>query len=193
MQKRTLHTLCSVWALAAVLLASASLQAQEDAPQTAFVFSNGGGWGSFQGSAFEGGSFSAAWNIGEPITEEFGTRPGFDASKKRLTQGFEQGEGYIEDPMAVEARNETAEAAGIRLLLTPNPTHGKMQGRLEGQDSRLYRLELRNLSGLCVWSEERCAGALELDLTPFPDGLYVLAVTDRVLHGNLLFKIIKVK
>lgn len=191
MQKRTLHILCFAWALAPVLLVPASLQAQEEAPQTAFVFSNGGGWGNFQGDAFEGGIFSASWNIGEPITEEFGTRPGFDASKKRLTQGFEQGEGYIEDPMAT--RNEGVEAFGIKLFLSPNPTRGKMQGRLAGIDARLYRLELRNLAGFCVWSEERCAGELELDLTPFPDGLYILAVTDKVLHRNLLFKVIKVK
>ncbi|MDE6694581.1 MAG: hypothetical protein K2J57_01960 [Bacteroidales bacterium] len=191
MKKRTLHILCSAWAFAALLLAPASLQAQEEAPQTAFVFSNGGGWGNFQGNAFEGEGFTAAWNIGEPITEEFGTRPGFDASKKRLTQGFEQGEGYIADPMAT--RNESVESDGIKLFLTPNPTRGRMQGRLAGIDARLYRLELRNLSGFCLWSEERYAGELELDLTPFPDGLYVLAVTDRVLHRNLLFKIIKVK
>ena len=193
MKKRTTHIPYLAGALAAAFLVVAPLQAQEEEPQTAFVFSNGGGWERFQGEAFGGGIFSASWNIGEPITEEFGTRPGFDASKKRLTQGFEQGDGYIADPMATPTRNEGVEAAGIKLFLTPNPTQGRMQGRFEGTDSRLYRLELRNLSGLFVWSEERYAGELELDLTPFPDGLYVLAVTDRVLHKNLLFKIIKVK
>ncbi len=191
MRERILHIRRSVWALAAVLLASAPLRAQEETPQTAFVFSNGGGWDTFQGSAFDGGVFSAAWNIGEPITEEFGTRPGFDASKKRLTQGFEQGEGYIDDPMAT--RNEGVEAAGIKLFLTPNPTRGKIWGSFEGIASRLYRLELRDLSGLCLWSEDRCAGELELDLTLFPSGLYMLGVTDREAHTNLLFKIIKVK
>ena len=193
MKKRTTHIPYLAGALAAAFLVAAPLQAQEEEPQTAFVFSNGGGWERFQGGAFGGGIFSASWNIGEPITEEFGTRPGFDASKKRLTQGFEQGEGYIADPMATPTRNETMEAAGIKLVLSPNPTQGKMRGSFEGTDNHLYRLELRNLSGLCVWSEERYAGELELDLTPFPDGLYVLAVTDRVLHKNLLFKIIKVK
>lgn len=187
MQKQTLHILC----FAAVLLSPLSLRAQEEAPQTAFVLSNGGGWNNCQGEAFGGEAFSVCWNIGEPITEEFGTRPGFDASKKRLTQGFEQGDGYIEDPMAT--LNEAAETAGIGITLRPNPTQGKMRGLLKGMDNHTYRLELRNLSGVCLWSEERRAGELELDLTSFPGGLYVLGVTDRETHANVLFKIIKIK
>ncbi len=154
--------------------------------QGPYVFSSGGGLAEF---SLAGSPCSCAWNIGEPITEEFGSRAGFDASKKRLTQGFEQGEGYVEDPFTagLEDREKS-----FSFSLYPNPTRGKMQGRLAGRQDRAFILELRSMSGFLLWKERRFPGDLELDLEAFPAGAYVLSVTEQATGDFSLCKIIKV-
>lgn len=163
-----------------------AVPAISSAQQISEVFSCAGGDAEF---AVSGSAYVCLWNMGEPITESFGTREGFDASRKRLTQGFEQGEGYVEDPL--RAGSEKQEELGFKLVLYPNPTRGRMQGRLAGKAGNLFQAELRNLSGTTVWRRVMESGNLRLDLTGNPAGIYVLQLTDSRTGKTAVYKIIK--
>lgn len=138
-----------------------------------------------------GTSVIGYWNIGEPITETFGSDLDFDASKKRLTQGFEQGEGFIEDPFEPEVSNQDGqELPAVKVF--PNPVRNGLHVVLSDDTGLRYRLSLRNLQGVLMYTrQEAKAGGYSLDMTRLSAGIYVLEVeTDK---GSQSFKIVKVE
>lgn len=170
-----------VWACLLVGSMPAFLHAQ----RISEVFSCAGGDAGF---SVGGTEYVCLWNLGEPITETFGTREGFDASKKRLTQGFEQGDGYVEDPFRVG----TEAQEGFGFVLYPNPTRGRLQGRVAGERGHRFRAELRSLSGNVVAHRILESGNFHLDLTGNPDGIYVFFLTDFLTGKTAVCKIVKV-
>lgn len=134
------------------------------------------------------------WNLGEPITGAFGTNDHFDASKKRLTQGFEQGEGFIEDPFGedtLDLGNANAMVLnGVRVY--PNPVKDNLHVVLpDGQDPT-YTLSLRDLRGTLLSSRRQAAaGSYSLNMSPYPMGVYLLEVENKA--GRTAFKIVKVQ
>ena len=158
--------------------------------QTEAAFSVLSAAGGSQTVSVGGQTLTCDWNLGEPLTETFGSYPGFDASKKRLTQGFEQGEGFIEDPFAQDLGNEYGEEPDIRVF--PNPVRQYLNVVLPEEAGAAGTLRLRNLHGALLYvRREAKAGGYGLDMTGLPDGVYVLEVeTER---GNRSFKIVKVQ
>lgn len=136
------------------------------------------------------------WNIGEPITETFGSRyptaddPGFDASKKRLTQGFEQGEGFIEDPYESDLANQDREEMPA-VKVYPNPVRDFLHIVLPECDGA-YTLCLRGLQGGVLYTRrEATAGGYGLDMKRLSAGIYVLEV--EMEQSRQWFKIVKVE
>ncbi len=149
------------------------------------VFSSAGGsesvpWG--------GEIVECYWNIGETITETFGTTPDFDASRKRLTQGFEQGEGFIEDPLATIILEEGED---YRAEIYPNPVRQTLYVRLWDESNREYTLSLHNLQGVRLrYVEGLRAGVHSLNMWDLRAGVYLLEV--RAGNAVKSFKLIKV-
>lgn len=157
------------------------------------VFSSAGGTDTV---LMGGESVFCDWNMGEPITETFGSYPGFDASKKRLTQGFEQGEGFIEDPFAEEwgnVGNGDPERIGSGLVrVYPNPVRYTLNVVLSDETELNYTLSLRALQGghLAVRQQAK-AGSYTMDMSRFPSGVYLLEVIAGTERG--VFKVVKVQ
>ena len=121
------------------------------------------------------------WSIGEPMGETYAN------SKKILSQGFLQGEGFILDtidmdtvwdPLAVEVERM------VEILCYPNPTHGPLQVVLNpvGTAGVVAELVLTDMQGRRLY--RRSAGRLPwqetLDLSVYPAGTYLLGLTLRL-------------
>lgn len=154
------------------------------------VFSAAGGTDTV---LMSGESVFCDWNIGEPLTETFGSYPGFDASKKRLTQGFEQGEGFIEDPFAQNLDNENWKGvADGKVCIYPNPVRQNLHVVLSDQMNLKYTLTLRNLQGGSVRVRQQLpSGGYTIDMARFPAGVYVLEV--EAAGERRGFKVVKVQ
>lgn len=154
------------------------------------VFSSTGGVDTI---LVEGNRVFCDWNIGEPLTETFGSTPDFDASKKRLTQGFEQGEGFIEDPFAQSLDNENWKGVSNgKVCIYPNPVCQNLHVVLSDEINLTYTLNLRNLQGGVVRVRQQMrAGAYTLDMARFPAGIYVLEV--EAAGERRGFKVVKVQ
>ena len=150
------------------------------------VFSSAGGSERF----FLGGeTVDCYWNIGEPITETFGTRPGFDASKKRLTQGFEQGEGFIEDPL--DTRVEWVEGEDCQIQIYPNPLRSTLYVRLWDKSNREYTLSLHNVQGVRLYHAAGLrTGIHRMELQGLHAGVYLLEIqTGSAVKAYKLIKV----
>ncbi len=176
----------NVWAFLPVMLAGIGWASA----QTEAAFSVLSAAGGSQTVSIDGQTLTCDWNIGEPLTETFGSYPGFDASKKRLTQGFEQGEGFIEDPYAQDLGNEYGDAIDIKVF--PNPVRHYLNVVLPEDAGAANTLRLRNLHGALIYArQEAKAGGYGLDMSRLPAGVYVLEVETG--RGNRSFKIVKVQ
>lgn len=150
------------------------------------VFSSSGGSVTL---SLGGETVECYWNIGETITETFGTTSGFDASKKRLTQGFEQGEGFIEDPLATRIAWEEGE--DYRVEIYPNPVRQTLYVRLRDESNREYALSLCDMQGRRLLQQTGLhAGLHSMETCNLHAGIYLL----EVRAGGILksFKLIKV-
>lgn len=155
------------------------------------VFSTAGGT---EKVVLDGEAVTVDWNMGEPVTEAFGSDADFDASKKRLTQGFEQGEGFIEDPFDKNGENlhadEDLAVDGVRVY--PNPVHDMLHVSLPERPDLTYTLDLRDLHGNLLRSRRQArTGGYRLDMSRFPAGVYLLEVGTQ--GGRTAFKIVKVQ
>lgn len=141
----------------------------------------------------EGNRVFCDWNIGEPLTETFGSYPGFDASKKRLTQGFEQGEGFIEDPFEQNLDNENWKGvADGKVCIYPNPVRQNLHVVLSDQTDLEYTLTLRDLrGGFMRVRQQMRSGTYVMDMARFPAGVYLLEVEAAAERRG--FKVVKVQ
>lgn len=157
-----------------------------------YTFSAAGGLADFSVS---GTSAVCLWNLGETVTEEFGSKGDFDASKKRLTQGFEQGEGFIADPLDIA---ESEQDGGEEFEIYPNPSAGFFHVSVLRGKSSVYRVRVGNTAGMSVWARTETDHEFSVDLRQYPDGIYFLQVErlDASVLGKVasrkVFKIIKV-
>ena len=125
------------------------------------------------------------WTIGEPMGETYA------GSKKILSQGFLQGEGFILDtigmnadmdsiwnPLAVEAEQL------VEIICYPNPTHGPLQVVLNpvGAGSVVADVALTDMQGRRLYhaSAGRLPWQEALDLSAYPAGTYLLNLTLRL-------------
>ncbi|MCM1042175.1 MAG: T9SS type A sorting domain-containing protein [Bacteroides sp.] len=160
--------------------------------QTEAVFTVVSSAGGSESVLLNGQTFTCDWNLGEVITETFGSYKGFDASKKRLTQGFEQGEGFIEDPLAQDLANEEGTAGRFNVKVFPNPVRQYLNVALPAEAGSGCRLHLRSLQGAVLYARKDAkAGGYSLDMSRLPAGVYVLEVETEV--GRQSFKIVKVQ
>lgn len=142
------------------------------------------------------------WTIGEPMGETYA------GSKKILSQGFLQGEGFILDtigmntdmdsdttwrPLALETERL------VEILCYPNPTHGPLQVVLNpvGAGGVVAEVVLTDMQGRRLYrgSAGRLPWQETLDLSAYPAGTYLLGLTLRVPSGEAVrvktYKIIK--
>ncbi|MDE6440115.1 MAG: hypothetical protein K2K51_03745 [Bacteroidales bacterium] len=174
-----------LWLMAAILGLGGSLGLLSAQTIEREVLSSGGET-KRQTLGFDGELCVMTWTIGEPIGETYA------GSKKIISQGFLQGEGFIRDTidmdtawtsLAVEAEQL------VEVLLYPNPTHGPLQvvlnpvgaGHVMGEalltDMRGRRL-YHGPAGRLPWRET-------LDLSAYPAGTYLLNLTLRLsLDGS---------
>lgn len=138
-----------------------------------YVFSAAGGVDTVHLSAQE---LVCYWNLGETFTEEFGSRDGFDASTKRLTLGFEQGEGFIEDTLSVSNGEELV--IGLSgVSVSPNPSDGLFYLHLAPSIFTRYAVCIRNISGRKIYeSTSVIESPLEIDLEGYPASVYFMEV-----------------
>ncbi len=117
------------------------------------------------------------WTMGEPLNETYA------GSKKILSQGFLQGEGFIRDTIGMDTAWSQLGLEAIRfveVLCYPNPTRGPLQVSLNptGACEVVAEAELTDMNGRRLY---RCAaGRLPwretLDLSAYPAGTYVLCL-----------------
>lgn len=138
-----------------------------------YVFSAAGGVDTVHLSTDE---LLCYWNLGETFTEEFGSRDGFDASTKRLTLGFEQGEGFIEDTLSVS--NGAEWVIGLSgVSVSPNPSDGLFYLHLSPGIFTRYDVCIRNISGRKIYESTSVVGSpLEIDLEGYPASVYFMEV-----------------
>lgn len=160
--------------------------------QTEAVFTVVSSAGGSESVLISGQGYTCDWNLGEVITETFGSHEGFDASKKRLTQGFEQGEGFIEDPLAQDLANEEDASGRFNVKVFPNPVRQYLNVALPAEAGSDCRLHLRSLQGAVLYARKDAkAGGYSLDMGRLPAGVYVLEVETEI--GRQSFKIVKVQ
>ena len=125
---------------------------------------------------------SMTWVIGEPIGETYA------GSKKIISQGFLQGEGFIRDTIGMDTawmQLGLERGQGIEMLCYPNPTTGPvhLQFRAVKSGGLLVDYVLADRLGRTLYQQE--VGSLpnqsEIDLSPYPAGVYFLQVRCRPL------------
>ena len=127
------------------------------------------------------------WSIGEPMGETYTN------SKKILSQGFLQGEGFILDTIGMNADMDADSIWGplgveterlVEIRCYPNPTHGPLQVVLNplGTDGMVAEAVLTDLHGrrLQHASVGRLPWQETLDLSAYPGGTYLLRLTLRL-------------
>lgn len=125
----------------------------------------------------DGARCTMTWTIGEPIGETYA------GSKKILSQGFQQGEGFIRDTIGMDtawAQLGVEAALSVALSCYPNPTAGLLEIRLDpiGDFPVSAVVELTDLQGRCLY--RRSVSGLPwregADLSAYPAGTYVLTL-----------------
>ncbi|MFZ2898614.1 MAG: reprolysin-like metallopeptidase [Saprospiraceae bacterium] len=93
----------------------------------------------------------------------------------------------VVDPNAPIATKELPEAQPVRLF--PNPTTGQVRFELPGAEGGNMQLQVVNAQGQVVIRQEIGAGAGEIDLSPFAQGIYwVQMVTEKTRYSGKVVK-----
>ena len=131
----------------------------------------------------EGGApCSMTWVIGEPIGETY------VGSKKIVSQGFLQGEGFIRDTISMDTAWQqlgVEKGQRIEMLCYPNPTTGPLQVQFREVNysggSWMVDCVLTDMRGRSLQKQE--LGGLPnermMDLSSYPAGVYFLQVRCR--------------
>lgn len=129
-----------------------------------------------------------SWTIGEPITETF------SGSKKHLTQGFEQGKGYIKDTVHIFTGNEKSDIL-FSITIYPNPTQDILHIQIKTEEL-LCSLNVTVLDsyGRCIWTRQKVGldNLREVDVSNWENGIYFLRLSFCEGRGSKVFRIIKV-
>ena len=101
----------------------------------------------------------------------------------------------VGSPVSRLASGEDAENQGIRLTLYPNPTQGKLVVEVQLNEAASVELDLFDMMGQCKHhrsnSEETTLHRVELDITTFAEGMYLLrAVSSNRKQATV--KVVKV-
>lgn len=118
------------------------------------------------------------WAMGEPVVETYAE------SKKILSQGFWQGEGYIQDTIGMDTAWYELGVEAAHLLewvCYPNPTVGPLQLRLRALADVSLAADLWLSDGqgrvLCRRTARELPWQDALDLSAYPAGVYVLTLS----------------
>ena len=125
------------------------------------------------------------WTIGEPMGETYA------GSKKILSQGFLQGEGFILDTIGMDADMDSAwnplaveTERLVEIICYPNPTHGPLQVVLNpvGAAGAVADVVLTDMQGRRLYhgSGSRLPWQETLDMSAYPAGTYLLGLTLRL-------------
>lgn len=84
----------------------------------------------------------------------------------------------------------TESLSGKTLRIYPNPTEGALKVEIAGwDDSDRCTIIIYDMAGAEIWSSETTEAVTDIDITPSPDGMYVMLI---VLNGEkTTWKIIK--
>ena len=120
---------------------------------------------------------SLSFTIGEPISETF------DAGENVLTQGFQQTKLII-------TAIETPEMENFKLHIFPNPTHSTILIETTDDVQQSMQFALYDLNGKILYNICSDQSILEIDLTSFSPGTYLLRISNDNQQMNT-YKIIK--
>ena len=75
-----------------------------------------------------------------------------------------------------------------QISIGPNPTHHRLF--LKMSESEPKDVQIFNLSGQSVWSQEKISGNMEVDLSTFPPAPYVVLISQngRIVHSEKILK-----
>lgn len=123
---------------------------------------------------------SLTWVIGEVMSETYA------GSRKIVSQGFLQGEGFIRDTISMDTawmQLGVERGQGVEMLCYPNPTTGplQLQFRVVSGGNMTVDCVLTDMQGRVLHRQE--VGALPkqaaMDLSSYPAGTYFLQVRCR--------------
>ena len=133
------------------------------------------------GDFYTGGGVTLSWTLGETVTETYSN------PSNVITQGFQQ-------PDVTVTKIEEANA-GINVVVFPNPSAGQLNVELTSVASRKMQLELVDINGRLVHTQEAEVPAgvqtLTMNIASITAGHYVLRVKDTVKKTQSVYKIQK--
>lgn len=174
-----------LWGCLLALLYPAGLSAQaviRDTARQEVLVSAGG---SAMGTLGRGGAgCTVYWSVGEPVVETYA------GSKKVLTQGFWQADGYIRDTVEMDTAWLDLGLEAVRLaelVCFPNPTDGPLRLQLRRMTDVSMAAELWLSDGqgrvLCRKAVRDWPWQGTMDLSAYPAGVYVLTLSLRPWNG----------
>lgn len=136
---------------------------------------------SSSGDFYSGGGVTLSWTLGEMATETYSN------PSNVVTQGFQQ-------PDVTVTKTEEANA-GINVVVFPNPSAEQLNIELTSVASRKMKLELIDINGRLVHTQQTEVPAgvqtLSMNIASLAAGQYVLRVKDTVKNTQSTYKIQK--
>lgn len=133
---------------------------------------------SVQGNDDQGNGLQLSWTIGEPIIET--TTHG----KLTLTQGFHQ-------PYMTVERVEHTDFLELSVEVYPNPTIGRVNIQVIQENPDLT-LEILDATGRRKLISKYKQNQLDIDVSRFASGLYLLSLYDKNSNKKAVFKLEKI-
>lgn len=135
------------------------------------------------GDFYTGGGVTLSWTLGETVTETY------SSPSNIVTQGFQQ-------PDVTVTKVEEA-TAGVNVVVFPNPTAGQLSVELTSVASRKMQLELVDINGRLLHSQQAEVPAgvqtLTMDIASLAAGQYMLRVKDTGKKTESVYRIQKNK
>lgn len=141
---------------------------------TPFVIASAGGY-------FVSSNAQISWTLGEVVTSTFTT------GNSVLTQGFQQNTYFI------TAINEVAEHS-INICAYPNPASNYIKIEWQATDPTDIIIHITNNQGVCLM-EKRVSSSesqTEIDLSNFPNSIYILTISNGSGKKLKTLKIVKI-
>ena len=129
-----------------------------------------------QGGFVRGQTMTIAWTLGEILTETTGT------GDRLLTQGFQQPDFSI-----TQLSQEHEE---LQVSLYPNPTWGHLTLKSTPGLGE-FQVEIIDMLGKVLHQDQYAGHKLELDLTHYAAGQYVIQISDTNRFKQKAYRVIK--
>ncbi len=129
------------------------------------------------GDYFTSSNSSLSWTIGEPVIETY------SSSNNILTQGFQQSKYFITS--IAENVNSV-----FSVFVYPNPASDFINICSESTDIKKMKVDLLDIAGKSIHSET-FQNKLQLDLSKYTHGVYLIRVYDDNNNSVKTFKLLK--